>query len=75
MCAEKLYWKCHRRLLSDYLTAQGVQVVHIMDPGKSSEHTLAPDAVVTETGVIYPLPKHNEGQKTLFDLDEPSDSR
>ena len=29
MCAEKLYWKCHRRLLSDYLTAQHVKVVHI----------------------------------------------
>jgi uncharacterized protein (DUF488 family) len=68
MCAEKLYWKCHRRLLSDYLTAQGVEVVHIIDTGKSSIHTLTPDAVVTETGVIYPPPKLDEGQKSLFDL-------
>ena len=71
MCAEKLFWRCHRRLLSDYLTAQGVQVVHIMDPGKSSIHTLTPGAVVTETGVIYPPASRSEGQGTLFDLDGP----
>lgn len=74
MCAEKLFWRCHRRLLSDYLTSQGVQVVHIMDPGKSLIHTLTPDAVVTETGIIYPPPIQSDGQRTLFDLDEPSDS-
>ena len=69
MCAEKLFWKCHRRLLSDYLTAQGVEVVHILDPGKSSTHTLSPDAVATETGVIYPPSKLKQEQKSLFGLD------
>lgn len=74
MCAEKLFWKCHRRLLSDYLTAQGVQVIHILDSVKSSEHTLTPDAVITETGVIYPPESTGEGQEDLFDLDEPPES-
>jgi uncharacterized protein (DUF488 family) len=74
MCAEKLYWKCHRRLVSDYLTAQGVEVVHILDPGKTSIHTLTPEAVVTEAGIIYPPPKLRNAQKSLFDLDEPPDS-
>jgi len=74
MCAEKLYWKCHRLLLSDYLTARGVQVIHILDPGKSSEHTLTPDVVITETGVIYPPAKLRQEQKTLFDLDLQADS-
>jgi uncharacterized protein (DUF488 family) len=74
MCAEKLYWKCHRRLVSDYLTAQGVEVVHIMDPGKTSIHKLTSEAVVTEAGVIYPPPKLRNDQKSLFDLDEPPDS-
>ena len=74
MCAEKLYWKCHRRLLSDYLTAQGVQVIHIIEQGKTSEHTLTPDAVITETGVIYPPAGRSKEQKTLFDLDGPPDS-
>lgn len=73
MCAEKLYWKCHRRLLSDYLIAQHVKVVHILDPGKTSEHKLTQDAVITETGVIYPLPEPGDSQRTLFDLDPKTD--
>jgi len=68
MCAEKLYWKCHRRLLSDYLTSRHIKVVHILDPGKTSEHKLTQGAVITETGVIYPLPEPDDGLKTLFDL-------
>lgn len=55
MCAEKLYWKCHRRLLSDYLSGQGVEVVHIEESGKASAHKLTPYAVITaQGGVIYP---------------------
>jgi len=73
MCAEKLYWKCHRRLLSDYLTAQHVKVVHILDPGKTTEHKLTQGAVITETGVIYPLPENGDSQRTLFDLDPKTD--
>ena len=55
MCAEKLFWRCHRRLLSDYLVSRGIEVVHILDPGKTQVHTLSKDAVKTEEGVIYPL--------------------
>lgn len=56
MCAEKLFWRCHRRLLSDYLTAQGVEVVHLVDTGRTVPHTLTPGAVITpEGGVRYPL--------------------
>jgi uncharacterized protein (DUF488 family) len=69
MCAEKLYWKCHRRLLSDYLVSQGVEVIHIMDPGKTSEHELTQGATITKAGVIYPQPEPDEAQMTLFDLD------
>jgi uncharacterized protein (DUF488 family) len=55
MCAEKLYWKCHRRLLSDYLTAQGVEVEHIVEYGKLQPHRLTPGAVITaDARVIYP---------------------
>lgn len=69
ICAEKLYWKCHRRLLSDYLVSQDIDVIHIIDPGKTSEHKLTQGAVITETGVIYPLPEPDDNQRTLFDLD------
>jgi uncharacterized protein (DUF488 family) len=73
MCAEKLYWKCHRRLLSDYLVSQGVEVIHIMDPGKTSEHELTQGAAITKTGVIYPQPEPDGSQMTLFDLDSKID--
>ena len=55
MCAERFYWKCHRRLLSDYLVAQSVEVLHIVEPGKVSAHKLTPGAVITiNTEVVYP---------------------
>jgi uncharacterized protein (DUF488 family) len=66
MCAEKLYWKCHRRLLSDYLISRGIEVIHIMEPGKFSSHKLTPYAVATESGVIYPLQEQNDRQNMLF---------
>jgi uncharacterized protein (DUF488 family) len=55
MCAEKLYWKCHRRLLSDYLVARGLQVHHIIEPGRLQPHKLSAGAVITaDHTVIYP---------------------
>lgn len=55
MCAERFFWKCHRRLLSDFLVAQGVEVEHILEPGNLRPHKLTPGAIVTEEGtVVYP---------------------
>src|SRR5437660_4239741 len=34
MCAEALFWRCHRRLVSDWLTANGITVQHIFPDGK-----------------------------------------
>jgi uncharacterized protein (DUF488 family) len=34
MCAEAVWWRCHRRIIADYLLAAGVAVFHIMAPGK-----------------------------------------
>lgn len=68
MCAEKFYWKCHRRLLGDYLVAQGVEVVHIVGPGKASSHKLTPGAIITaEAGVIYPYTGTEGYAKELFE--------
>jgi uncharacterized protein (DUF488 family) len=66
MCAEKLYWRCHRRLVSDYLVSRGIDVIHIIESGRTSIHKLAPYAVVTESGVIYPEQQQNDGQNMLF---------
>jgi uncharacterized protein (DUF488 family) len=38
MCAEALWWKCHRRLVSDYMFAYGSRVIHIIDVSKSEIH-------------------------------------
>ena len=67
MCAEKLYWKCHRKLLSDYLVTQGLEVIHIIGPGKLLGHKLTPFAVTTDNGIIYPPPEPCDMQKSFFD--------
>lgn len=55
MCAEALYWRCHRRLLSDYLTAHGIEVLHIIGPKNLVIHKLSKEAVMMAEGeVIYP---------------------
>jgi uncharacterized protein (DUF488 family) len=55
MCAEKLFWKCHRRLLSDYLVTQSILVEHIIESGRLQPHKLSAGAVVTpDLRVIYP---------------------
>ncbi len=54
MCAEKLYWKCHRKFIADYLTFLGFEVYHIMDNG-TKLHKLSKEAKITEYGLIYCL--------------------
>jgi uncharacterized protein (DUF488 family) len=54
LCAERLWWQCHRRLLSDLLVARGGAVVHIEDAARSAPHVLWDLAVVTPDGVVYP---------------------
>ena len=44
MCAEALWWRCHRRIISDYLLADGISVAHIMGSGKIEPATLTPSA-------------------------------
>jgi uncharacterized protein (DUF488 family) len=54
MCAEGLWWRCHRRLVSDALTTRGWQVVHIAPDGSTAEHELTPFAVVQVGRLTYP---------------------
>jgi uncharacterized protein (DUF488 family) len=44
MCAEAVPWRCHRSLIADALTVRGVQVEHIMGPGRTQPHRLTPFA-------------------------------
>ena len=55
MCAEALWWRCHRRLLSDYLVAHGLEVFHIVDTRSFHPHKITEGAVVSPEGnVLYP---------------------
>lgn len=38
MCAETLWWKCHRRLIAELLAARGHEVVHLLGPGDAQPH-------------------------------------
>lgn len=44
MCAEALWWRCHRRIVTDYLLAAGVRVRHILGEGEVKEASLTPFA-------------------------------
>ena len=55
MCAEAVWWRCHRRIIADYLIAAGESVVHILGPGKSEPARLTPAARPAGNGaLIYP---------------------
>lgn len=53
MCAEALWWKCHRSLISDYLKAHGVIVHHIMGINKSEIHPYTTAAKIVQEELKY----------------------
>lgn len=53
MCAESLWWRCHRRLIADVLTAMGVQVLHIRDRKTTERHRLTPPARLVRGVLTY----------------------
>jgi uncharacterized protein (DUF488 family) len=53
MCAESLWWRCHRRLISDALTVAGCEVVHLLDERRREPHRLNPTARVEGFRLIY----------------------
>jgi uncharacterized protein (DUF488 family) len=53
MCAEQLYFRCHRMLVSDYLVAHGHTVLHIMNEKPPKAHALTKEARVIDGRVVY----------------------
>jgi uncharacterized protein (DUF488 family) len=53
MCAEVLWWRCHRSLVSDYLKLRGWKVIHIMGAGKGTEHPYTKPARIIEGKLSY----------------------
>lgn len=54
MCAEAVWWRCHRRIIADHLLARGCDVRHIMGPNKVMLATLTPGAQLRGGAVVYP---------------------
>jgi uncharacterized protein (DUF488 family) len=54
MCAEAVWWRCHRQLTADALLARGVEVAHIMGAGAATAHKLRDFARLVDGEVRYP---------------------
>ena len=54
MCAESLWWRCHRRLIADALDAPGVEVLHLMEGGRQEPHRRSEAARIDDLGrLVY----------------------
>jgi uncharacterized protein (DUF488 family) len=55
MCAEALWWRCHRALIADVLSVRGIKVVHILDANHSVVHSMTAPARVVQGELTYIL--------------------
>jgi uncharacterized protein (DUF488 family) len=54
MCAEAVWWRCHRRIVADYLIARGRTVFHLMNENRVEPARLTPGARVEQGRILYP---------------------
>lgn len=55
MCAEAVWWRCHRRIIADYLIARGEEVIHILAPGDMRPARMTEAAQARPDGrLVYP---------------------
>jgi len=53
MCAEAVWWRCHRSLIADYLKARGVEVLHILGANKVESHPYTSAARIVNGELSY----------------------
>jgi uncharacterized protein (DUF488 family) len=53
MCAEAVWWRCHRGLISDYLKARDIEVMHILDANKVEPHPFTSAAHIVKGQLSY----------------------
>jgi uncharacterized protein (DUF488 family) len=64
MCAEAVWWRCHRRIIADYLLAAGEAVFHILGPHKIEEARMTPAArPAPGGGLLYPADRAGAGSE------------
>ena len=56
MCAEAVWWRCHRRIIADYLMLRGRRVLHLMGEGRADPARITPAATEREGRLVYPAP-------------------
>lgn len=54
MCAEAVWWRCHRRIVADYLLHEGREVFHLMDGSRAEPARMNAAARVGAGGLVYP---------------------
>ena len=58
MCAEAVWWRCHRRIIADYLIAAGETVLHVLRAERTEPAQLTPACVHRADGkLVYPKPQ------------------
>jgi uncharacterized protein (DUF488 family) len=57
MCSEAVWWRCHRRIIADYLLLQGREVFHLMGAGKIELARMTPAAKERDGRLVYPAPE------------------
>ena len=57
MCAEAVWWRCHRRIIADYLLLRGRDVIHLMGEGNAVPATITPAARERDGRLVYPAPE------------------
>jgi uncharacterized protein (DUF488 family) len=65
MCAEAVWWRCHRRIIADYLIAAGDTVFHILSAKNTEPAHMTPVAQILPDGTLL-YPKPDEAQADLF---------
>jgi uncharacterized protein (DUF488 family) len=54
MCSEAVWWRCHRRIIADYLLVRGIPVVHLMGGGRIEPASVTPGARSSDGRLVYP---------------------
>ena len=56
MCSEAVWWRCHRRIIADYLLMDGRTVFHLMNKDRAVPATMTPGSAVRDGVLVYPAP-------------------
>lgn len=65
MCAEAVWWRCHRSMIADELKARGARVLHIMGMNSVTEHPWTAPARMVDGKLTYAEPPMSTGDDTV----------